>query len=82
MIEVGHTLILGWSDKTLPILKELSLANQSLGGGTIVVLAEREKGDMEEEIKESEIDFLSTEVICRSGCPMLIPELRKVSTRI
>eukprot|EP00123_Amoebidium_parasiticum_P016867 comp23617_c2_seq1/m.40189 comp23617_c2_seq1/g.40189 ORF comp23617_c2_seq1/g.40189 comp23617_c2_seq1/m.40189 type:complete len:773 (-) comp23617_c2_seq1:135-2453(-) len=79
VIEVDHTLILGWSDKTLPILKELSLANESMGGGTVVVLAERDKEDMEQEIKDSEIDFLGTEIICRSGSPILMSELRKVS---
>ena len=34
VIESGHTLMLGWSDMSLEIVKQISLANESDGGGT------------------------------------------------
>jgi hypothetical protein len=33
-----HTLILGWSDKTLPVIRELAIANESEGGGTAYII--------------------------------------------
>jgi hypothetical protein len=46
VLEQGHSLILGWSDKTLPLCQELCLANESMNGGVIVILAELEKEEM------------------------------------
>jgi hypothetical protein len=50
VIEEGHHLILGWNDKLLPLIHELAVANESEGGGVIVILAEKDKEEMEEEI--------------------------------
>ncbi|KAL2623237.1 hypothetical protein R1flu_003442 [Riccia fluitans] len=88
VIESNHTLILGWSDKLVwktdetekgSLLKQLSIANRSLGGGVIVVLAEREKEVMELDIAKMEFDFMGTSVICRSGSPLIMADLKKVS---
>eukprot|EP01094_Clydonella_sp_ATCC50884_P023927 TRINITY_DN5872_c0_g1_i1.p1 TRINITY_DN5872_c0_g1~~TRINITY_DN5872_c0_g1_i1.p1 ORF type:complete len:673 (-),score=221.59 TRINITY_DN5872_c0_g1_i1:313-2331(-) len=81
VLEEGHTLILGWNDKLLPLIKELAIANESEGGGVVVVLADREKEAMEEEIQEqfSEEELKGTDIVCRSGNPMLVSELEKVS---
>jgi hypothetical protein len=35
---VHHTFILGWSKKMASLLRQLAVANQSLGGGEITVL--------------------------------------------
>lgn len=37
VIETGHSLILNWSDKTLPIIAELCNANESLGTFSITL---------------------------------------------
>ncbi|KAI5066987.1 hypothetical protein GOP47_0017515 [Adiantum capillus-veneris] len=79
VIESGHTLILGWSDKLGSLLKQLAIANQSLGGGIVVVLAERDKEEMEIDIAKLEFDFMGTSVICRSGSPLIMADLKKVS---
>ena len=60
-----HTLILGWSDKLLPIIDQLCNANSSAGGRPIVVMAEREKEDMEEDISKHQIQLRGSRVICR-----------------
>lgn len=60
------------------LLKQLAIANKSIGGGVIVVLAERDKEDMELDIAKFEFDFMGTSVICRSGSPLILADLKKV----
>ncbi|OIV96242.1 hypothetical protein TanjilG_14919 [Lupinus angustifolius] len=79
VIERNHILILGWSDKLGSLLKQLAIANKSVGGGVIVVLAEEEKEKMEMDIAKLEFDFMGTSVICRSGSPLILADLKKVS---
>ncbi|XP_072999748.1 probable ion channel POLLUX isoform X2 [Typha latifolia] len=79
VIESNHILILGWSDKLGSLLKQLAIANKSVGGGVVVVLAERDKEEMEMDITKLEFDFMGTSVICRSGSPLILADLKKVS---
>nr|GLL49321.1 ion channel CASTOR-like isoform X2 [Ipomoea trifida] len=79
VVEQNHTLILGWSDKLGSLLNQLAIANESLGGGTVVVMAERDKEEMEVDISKMEFDFRGTSVICRSGSPLILADLKKVS---
>ncbi|KAL8143177.1 LOW QUALITY PROTEIN: hypothetical protein V2J09_016209 [Rumex salicifolius] len=79
VIERNHILILGWSDKLGSLLKQLAIANKSVGGGVVVVLAERDKEEMEMDIARLEFDFMGTSVICRSGSPLILVDLKKVS---
>ncbi|RAL39544.1 unnamed protein product [Cuscuta campestris] len=79
VIEINHILILGWSDKLGSLLKQLAIANMSIGGGVVVVLAERDKEEMETDISKLEFDFMGTSVICRSGSPLILADLKKVS---
>jgi hypothetical protein len=46
----------------------------------IVVLAERDKEEMEMDIAKLEFDFMGTSVICRSGSPLILADLKKVHT--
>lgn len=43
----GHVVILGWSDKIPTIVEELAEANVSEGGGTIAILADGDKTELE-----------------------------------
>ncbi|CAI0375188.1 unnamed protein product [Linum tenue] len=79
VIERDHILVLGWSDKLGSLLKQLAIANKSVGGGVVVVLAERDKEEMEMDIAKLEFDFMGTSVICRSGSPLILADLKKVS---
>jgi len=84
VIECGHTLMLGWNDKSLPIIQQIALANESEGGGVVVVLAENDKNEMEEtlesaiESRENALHLMGTEVIFRSGNPLVQFDLMKV----
>ncbi|XP_011655555.1 ion channel CASTOR isoform X2 [Cucumis sativus] len=79
VVEQDHTLILGWSDKLGSLLNQISIANESLGGGIVVVMAERDKEEMELDIAKMEFDFKGTSVICRTGSPLILADLKKVS---
>jgi hypothetical protein len=80
VIENGHTLVLGWSDKFLPLAREIAKANESEGGGVIVVLAEQDKEWMDETVLEElgAEEMMGTTVVCRSGNPVMVSDLRKV----
>lgn len=52
IIENGHTVVLGWTDKTLFLLGELAemMTDSQAGGGTIVVLGELDTVEMRTEV--------------------------------
>ncbi|KAF0694788.1 Aste57867_14386 [Aphanomyces stellatus] len=81
VVEENHTLLLGWTDKSIYLIRELCRANESEGGGVVVVLAEMEKEALEAELRSQmhEPDLLGTKVVFRSGNPLLIVDLLKVS---
>lgn len=60
---------LGWSEQVFSILSELVTANQNQGKSTIVVLSEKDKVEMEEEIRTHVQDSGRTRIICRQGKP-------------
>jgi len=47
VLEENFVLILGWSDKILPLVEQLCLANESEGGAPIVILADQSKPEMD-----------------------------------
>jgi voltage-gated potassium channel Kch len=75
VIESGHTVLLGWSQQVFTILSELIVANANRGGATIVVLADRDKVEMEDEIRTRITDTRGTRIVCRSGSPVDLDEI-------
>lgn len=70
VLESNHTLVLGWSAQIFTILNELMIANENQPRARIVVLAEKDKVVMEDEIRER-VEFRGgTRIICRSGNPI------------
>ena len=69
VVEQGHTLILGWSPKLHQVLAELEVANQNQRDPVVVVLADRDKVEMEDEVRTRADGDRRTRVICRSGSP-------------
>ena len=51
MLETGHTLVLGWSPRLPVILSELVIANANQRRAGFVILAERPKDEMEDELR-------------------------------
>ncbi|MBX3100188.1 MAG: hypothetical protein KF761_11490 [Salinibacterium sp.] len=79
VLESDHTLILGWSPKVFPIISELVIANESRGKAFIVVLADKDKVEMEDEIFAKVGKTGKTRVICRTGDPMDLADLDVVN---
>lgn len=78
VIENGFTLILGWSSKVYSIIGELLIANENQKNPSIVILAERDKVEMEDEIRAKFPGTKNTRVICRSGNPLDLDDLAVV----
>ena len=78
VIEQKFTLILGWSSKVHSIIGELLIANENQKDPCIVVLAERDKVEMEDDIRAKFPDTRNTRVICRSGNPLDLDDLAVV----
>jgi voltage-gated potassium channel Kch len=69
VLESGHTLILGFNAKIFTIVQELIIANENQNYAKIVILADEDKVEMEDKIREKITDFKTTQVIVRSGSP-------------
>lgn len=79
VIEKNHTLILGFSDRVLEIIRELILANESERNAAVVVLAKQEKDFMDDFFRERISDRKTTRIITRSGVTSSIQTLDKMS---
>ena len=78
VLESDHTLILGFGDRILEVIRELIEANESEPDASIVILAENDKEEMDNIIRDNITDFATTRVITRSGVVTNINNLRKV----
>eukprot|EP00898_Chlorokybus_atmophyticus_P009015 jgi/Chlat1/9114/Chrsp97S09277 len=79
VVETGHTLILGWSSKIIPLVKELCVANESEGGRTVVVMSSKPKREMELLFRRAVPDTLGSTVVCRQGDVLQQRDLNLVS---
>src|SRR5215216_4935147 len=70
VLESNHTLVLGWSPQVFTILNELMIANENQSNARIVVLADHDKVEMEDEIRERIEIKGKTRIICRNGSPI------------
>jgi len=75
VIETDHTIILNWSASVFDIISELTIANQSRRRPRIVIMADRDKVEMEDEIAQKVPNLRNTRIICRSGDPTDLSEL-------
>jgi hypothetical protein len=79
-MESGHMLLIGITDNTMPVINELCKAYEVSGGTKIVILSSLlSKPDMEDKIREMEIDMLGSKVIVRAGMPHVHADLKMVS---
>ena len=79
IVEENHTIILGWSQHVTTIVEELILANESVGGTTIVILGRKTRNEMSSIINSKIKNFLGTKVIYRTGDRRSKNDLRQVS---
>ncbi|MBX7057644.1 MAG: hypothetical protein K1X75_06225 [Leptospirales bacterium] len=79
VLESGHTLILGFRDRSVEVIRELIIANESERDAAIGVLAEADKETMDDYFAEHIEDRKSTRIITRSGSTTSIDSLRKMA---
>ena len=79
VLEHGHTIILGFGDRILEIIRELIEANESEDDAAIVILANDDKETMDNIIRDNIGDFMTTRIITRSGVVTNINNLKKVN---
>jgi Trk K+ transport system NAD-binding subunit len=70
VLESDHTVILGWNSKIFHIIHEICVANESRSKAAIVILADRDKVEMEDAIRARVRNTGKTKIIVRSGDPM------------
>ncbi len=75
VLEKDHTIILNWSASIFDIISELTIANQSRRRPRIVIMADRDKVEMEDEIAQKVPNLKNTRIICRSGDPTDLGDL-------
>jgi len=79
VLENNHILILGWSSKIITVISELIIANENQVRPVIVVLADRDKVEMEDEVHSKVPNTQNTKLIFRSGNPIDINDLNIAS---
>ncbi|RJP52120.1 MAG: potassium transporter TrkA [Anaerolineaceae bacterium] len=80
VLENDHTVILGWTPQVFTIISELVIANENRkSGAVIVVMADHDKVEMEDAIRERVPATKNTRVICRSGSPIDLGDIEIVS---
>ncbi|MGH2414093.1 MAG: CASTOR/POLLUX-related putative ion channel, partial [Microcystaceae cyanobacterium] len=75
VVESEHTVILGWSSAIFTIIRQLVLANANQSRSAIVILADKDKVAMEDEIRVKVGSTGRTRIICRTGNPSDLDDL-------
>lgn len=79
VLESGHTIIYNWSPSIFDIVSELAVANASERHPRVVIMADRDKVEMEDEIAAKLPRLGKLKIICRSGDPTDLYDLSIVS---
>ena len=79
VVEKGHTVVYGWSSEVFSVVSELVVANESRPSACVAVLAEKDKVEMEDEIRDRVGKTKNTRVVCRTGDPIDIDDLELVN---
>ncbi|MFT3811079.1 MAG: hypothetical protein QM698_14285 [Micropepsaceae bacterium] len=75
VLETNHTIIYNWSNSIFEIIAQLKIAGASDRRPRVVVLADKDKVEMEDEIAAKLPDLGRLRVICRRGDPTDINDI-------
>jgi len=78
-LENNHTVILGWSEQIFTVVTELIAANANQKNSCIAILSKQDKVEMDEAIRDRAGTVEKTRIVCRSGDPMDMADLSRVS---
>lgn len=83
VLEAGHIVILGFTDDTLPLVRELSAAHEDTGGVTIAILSPLPKPEVEGRLAKKGLlvgeGLKGSRVMVRTGFPHRPQDLELVS---
>ncbi|MDO8309211.1 MAG: hypothetical protein Q7V58_12755 [Actinomycetota bacterium] len=79
VLERGHTLVIGWSEKLPTIVAELVEANSSERGRAIVVLTGEDTVQVTEDIKAVVPDLKTSKLVVRSGIATRLHDLAQAN---
>ena len=83
VIEKNHIVILGWSSKIFKVVDEIIIGHElSLKKRRklcITILADKNKTEMEDSIHDNCKNSLKARIVCRSGNPIVLEKLGKLS---
>lgn len=79
VVEENHTVILGWSPQVFTIVTELIVANANRKRPVIAILGDKDKVEMEDELRDKVGDTQNTHIVCRRGRPMDLTDLAIVN---
>ncbi|MEX1001328.1 MAG: hypothetical protein WDZ35_04365 [Crocinitomicaceae bacterium] len=79
VIEEGHTLILGWNERVVDIIRELIIANESEKQAAVVILSDTDKEVMDDLIAKRLPATKSTRIVTTTGDYANINELKRVN---
>lgn len=72
-------MILGWSEQIFAVVSELCAANENKKRACVAILADKDKVEMEDELRERIVRKGRTEIVCRSGSPIDPTDIRVVN---
>ena len=80
VIEEDHTLVLGWNEQRIvEILHELTIANESEKDACVVILADKDKEEIDDVLRLRVKELKTTRVVTRSGDVSTLANLDMVS---
>jgi voltage-gated potassium channel Kch len=79
VVEDGHTVILGWSEQVFTVISELVVSMSGRSKSCITVLGPEQKVVMEEQIRQHVGSTGRTRIVCRTGDPMDLADLKIAS---
>lgn len=75
VVERDHTVVLGWAESVFTVVSELIQANANRRRACVVVLAEHDKVEMEDLLREKVGPPGRTRLVCRTGSPLDMDDL-------
>lgn len=79
VLESGHVVLLGASDRLPVVIEQLALANMKRRPTAIVVLADHEPVGLREDVHAAVDDLYNCRLVFRSGDPARMPDLAMVA---
>lgn len=79
VIEQDHVVIIGFDENVTSIIEELALANENQKDAVVVVMAEADKTEMEDTIRDRVSNLGNIRLVCRNGRPDAPKDLKVCS---